>query len=188
VHSAILNPLSAGDIFVDVGANVGYYTILASKRVGKQGHVIAIEPFPETVEQLKLNIGVNCAYNIEVIESAVWSESNMKLVPKFTKGFWGQVRLEPNVEETNEKIHVPAKCIDDICKVYPFIKVLKIDIEATEYEALKGAKETLAKTQFVITECNQNREQIVCLLKEAGFQIQKLNFCTYILASKPAQF
>jgi len=184
-HDAILSPLSEGDVFVDVGANVGYYSILASKRVGSLGHVIAIEPFPGTVEQLKRNINANRAYNVEVIKAAVWSESGKKVALKFAKGFWGQVKVDTEAETINDRyISVSTRCIDDICRAYPYIKVLKLDIEGAEYEALKGAPKTLSKVQFVVVECSQNQRQIVQLLTEMGFQIKKLNFATYILAER----
>jgi FkbM family methyltransferase len=64
--------LSAGDIFVDVGANVGYYSIMASKLVGESGHVVAIEPSLRIFEMLKTNIALNdCPKNITAINMAV---------------------------------------------------------------------------------------------------------------------
>ena len=187
-QEAILSPLSEGDVFVDVGANVGYYSILASKRVGPLGKVIAIEPFPGTVEQLKRNINANRVYNVNVIEAAAWSESGKKIAFKFTTGFWGQVKTDARSEPINDLFMTSTISIDDICGSYRYIKVLKLDIEGAEYEALKGAKKTLSKVQFLIVECSQNQRQIVHLLREMGFQVKKLNFTTYILAErKPAK-
>lgn len=183
-HDAILKPLSEGDIFIDVGANVGYYSIVASKRVGLLGHVIAIEAFPDTVEQLRTNITLNCAHNIEVIQAAAYSETGKKVVLEFTKGFWGQVRVAEEIKNDGQQIFCSTIRIDDVCKAYSHIKVLKLDIEGAEYEALRGAEETLLKVEYVIAECTQKKREIISLLKEKGFQVSELSYTTYIIAKR----
>jgi FkbM family methyltransferase len=66
--SARLRP---GDVFCDVGANIGYYTLLASPIVGKTGKVVAVEPSPDAVEALNQNIALNNAINVRVVRAAM---------------------------------------------------------------------------------------------------------------------
>jgi len=70
---AILRP---GDSLLDIGANVGYYSILAGMLVGEEGQVFAVEPMPETVGALRVNIALNGLDNITVIERAVTTSPN----------------------------------------------------------------------------------------------------------------
>jgi len=75
VHDQILGLLRSGDVYVDVGSNVGYYAVLASAIVGATGRVIAIEPSPETAKVLEQNIQLNGAGNVTVVNAAAWKES-----------------------------------------------------------------------------------------------------------------
>src|SRR5262245_8579614 len=63
--------VSPGDVVFDVGAHVGFYTLLASVLVGKRGRVIAFEPVPANLEYLRHHIRLNRIDNVEIIEAAV---------------------------------------------------------------------------------------------------------------------
>jgi FkbM family methyltransferase len=63
--------LAPGDVFCDVGANIGYYTLLAAPIVGKTGKVVAVEPSPEAVEALNRNIALNNVSNVRVVRAAM---------------------------------------------------------------------------------------------------------------------
>src|SRR5258708_323497 len=70
----ILEVLSPGDIFVDVGANIGYYSFLASRKIGVKGRVFAFEIDERPIRCLKQTISYHRLQNIEVINAAVWHE------------------------------------------------------------------------------------------------------------------
>ena len=59
VNKLILSCLKDGDIFIDVGANIGYYSVLVGKIVGESGQVISVEPIPTTAKVLKYNVKLN---------------------------------------------------------------------------------------------------------------------------------
>src|SRR5690606_39869903 len=63
--------LARGDVFVDVGANIGYYTVLSAKRVGPHGHVVAIEAFQDISAALTQHINRNHLCNVRVVNEAV---------------------------------------------------------------------------------------------------------------------
>jgi FkbM family methyltransferase len=67
--------LQPGDLFVDVGANIGYYTLIAGERVGRAGKVLAFEPYAPVRERLLRNIALNQLQNIEVVASCVGSST-----------------------------------------------------------------------------------------------------------------
>src|SRR5207249_2412898 len=63
--------LSPGDTFIDVGANIGYYSLLAARRVGPTGSVVAIEPSPKTFRALEANLAQNRLKNVRTVNAAV---------------------------------------------------------------------------------------------------------------------
>jgi len=188
VHNAILDPLTAGDVFVDVGANIGYYSVLASKRVGSQGTVVAVEAMPDTLAQLMRNIGENHLGNIRVVHAVAWSKPDQPIQINFKKGYYGQAstKLDGGVEV--QSVFVRSMRVDDICESYPSVKVLKLDVEGAELEVMKGALTTLSKTEFVVAECDRDQQQIIRLLSNSGFTVRKLKFTSYILGQRAPRF
>lgn len=72
----LLRLLKEGDTVTDAGANTGIFTTIASFLVGDTGRVIAIEPDPENLMTLQMNIAINTLKNVKVIERALFSESD----------------------------------------------------------------------------------------------------------------
>jgi len=83
VYDLMLSILKKDDVFVDVGANIGYYTILAAK-LG--AHVVTVEPVPETAKVLMLNLKLNGVKNVLVVHKAAWDKRE-KLLINIPKGF-----------------------------------------------------------------------------------------------------
>lgn len=181
VNELILKSLSKDDVFIDVGANIGYYSILAGKIVGEKGQVIALEPIPDTVKVLNLNIELNNLRNIKVIPKAAWSDSSL-LTIYVPEGYYGWA--SPMKQHRSKSFRLKAVSLDDISKKIPIIKLLKIDVEGSEYQVLIGAKETLKKTKHIFMEISEKSDEIRRMLEEATFKIRKLKFATYIYAQK----
>lgn len=187
IHEAILGSLDDGDVFVDVGSNIGYYSLLAARKVGKAGRVIAIEANPRNAEQLRRNISLNAADNIEVIEAAAWSESGRQGRIRFRNGFFGQAYLERDNEvQTEDKMLEKTRLtrIDDICKDFDLIKIMKIDVEGAEYEALKGAQKTLPRTEMVVIEISRDYAQIFDFLSRAGYMLKESSWSSNFICQR----
>ena len=185
VHDAILDHLKEGDVFVDGGANVGYYSVLGAKKVGPDGRVVAVEPIPATIEQLRRNIAANKLPNVDVITDAISFRSGQTLPMHVVGGGFGRGALldQLGVGES-QSFGVTTTTIDDICKKHNRISLIKLDIEGAEFDALQGAQATLQKTDALVIECNQDRDAIMNLLQSSGFVVSELNFTTYILAKR----
>jgi FkbM family methyltransferase len=145
-----------GDIVVDVGAHIGRYTIIASKRVGESGKVIAIEAHPGNFEMLNRNVKLNKLTNVTALNYAVYSkESKLKLyVPGEESGFTVYNTITTNRAKTDEKfIEVNANTLDYILQQngisHADINWIKIDVEGAEFEVLKGATNVLSKSKDV---------------------------------------
>ena len=71
---AVLCFVEDGSIAWDVGANIGLWTLLMSRRVGGRGHVVAFEPIPTTAMRLRENLGLSTAQSVTVVQTALGSE------------------------------------------------------------------------------------------------------------------
>ncbi len=181
VHDVILDQLTEGDTFVDLGANIGYYTILAAKQVGTSGRVLAVEPLGDNFGILSKNIELNTLSNVQIFRAACW-ERPSKLRIWLRPGFYGLASLKRGDESTHEE--VDATTLDSLCSQLRTIKFLKIDVEGAELEVLKGGGETLKKTNYVVFEASKNRSECRELLKSASFEVTEMQFKPYMLAWK----
>ena len=134
--------LKEGMIVVDVGANIGVYTILAAEKVGKNGKVIAIEPEPKNYQQLLKNIKLNNFQNVIPINIALADHNGSeKLYISYCAGLHSLIASE----NTISSIKVPLKTVDKLLEELNLkkIDIIKIDTEGSELPVLKGAEKTL---------------------------------------------
>lgn len=131
-----------GDVVVDVGANIGYYSLVFSDIVGQNGSVIACEPFPRALDHLKKNFSYNprLASRITLLEVAC-SDRKSTLRMEESEGNLGG----SSVHEHGDGISVPGDTLDSLLKDAPKVSLIKIDIEGREKEALQGAQGIIAK-------------------------------------------
>ncbi len=141
----IKSSLDENDIVLDAGAYVGIFSVYASKKVGREGKVIAFEPDPDTARRLNKNLELNNASNVEIINKGLWS-SDATLVFKAGRELASSFVTEDNVDNL-KKIEVPVTTIDNAMKDVNVKNKLfiKMNIEGSEIEALKGAVETIRK-------------------------------------------
>jgi FkbM family methyltransferase len=145
-----------GDVVIDIGAHIGLYTIIGSKRVGTQGKVVAIEAHPGNFEMLNRNIKLNQLTNVIPLNYAVYSkETKIKLyLPSGESGFTKYNTIMPNWINTQEKfVEVNANTLDYLLQLNKIrqeeINWIKIDVEGAEFEVLKGATNVLSKSKDV---------------------------------------
>lgn len=151
----VLHSLRENDLFVDVGANIGSYSILAAGAVGAD--VISIEPIPETYSRLERNVTLNnLTSQIRLYNLGVSSE---RTTLQFTKSLDTMNRLAIPGEDI-ECLDVEVTTLDDILGDRT-ANVVKIDVEGHELAALRGATLTLSNPALraVILETNQCGER-----------------------------
>jgi FkbM family methyltransferase len=146
------NPKS-GDIVVDVGAHIGLYSLIAAKRVGPGGKVIAIEPDPENCSLLQRNVELNGLTNVTILQRAAFSSSSkLKLyLPGKERGFTKLSTIMTNRAVTEEFLEVDATTLDQLMLHQGLTEVnwIKIDVEGAELEVLKGATVTIAGSKNI---------------------------------------
>lgn len=145
-----------GDIVVDIGAHMGRYTIISSKRVGPHGKVIAIEAEPFNFEILNRNIKLNQLSNVVALNDAVYSkETKIKLY--LTAGESGYTIFNTTISnrvKTGQKfVDVNANTLDNLLQqngITGEVNWIKIDVEGAEFEVLKGAHNVLSKSKCLV--------------------------------------
>jgi FkbM family methyltransferase len=141
---AWLEVLKPGDVVLDIGANMGVYSIRAGQKVGPHGHVFAFEPLPETVARLKRNISYNKLDNITVLDIAVGDRDGVATLYEGKRQSSASVCHHSMSGPSHE---VKVKTIDTVVKELKLARVdwIKMDIEGAEPAALAGMEETLAR-------------------------------------------
>ncbi len=146
--------LRPGDVFVDVGANVGYFSLVAAKLVGPSGRVIAFEPTPPTLDRLRDNIALNDLANIEVQAAAVFDQETTVTISQPHDANTGANSIRPNANPDAPSWQVPAVRLDRALPAGLPIRLLKVDVEGADLHALRGGAERLrgADAPFVMCE------------------------------------
>src|ERR671921_1750065 len=146
-----------GDIVVDIGAHIGHYTLIASKRVGTNGKVVAIEAHPGNFEMLNRNIKLNRLTNVIPLNYAVYSkETKIKLyLPDEESGNTIYNTLISDRATNEEKfVEVNANTLDYLLQSKGIkeeeVNWIKIDVEGAEFEVLKGAANVLSKSKDIV--------------------------------------
>lgn len=185
----ILKHVNAGDVVFDIGANIGYFTVLLAQRVGETGKVIAYEANPDIFGFIKDNIAINYLVpQCELINKAVSSTHGM-LHLNVLEGFPGfssainrpemYIKLYPGALKT---VSVEAEPIDVHAGKYPKVRFIKMDIEGGEYDALMGMKRLLQSSEVDFIGLEWNRDMGREKADGLAAYIQELITADYILA------
>jgi FkbM family methyltransferase len=188
--AAFINTLSDGQMLFDVGANVGYYTILGSRLVGPRGKVIAIEPVLRNLVYLHQHIRLNKAINVSVVSAACSDTLSLSVFSSghnFATGYLLADRPAQNDSKGNWFL-VPTVTIDALVEQMGAPPdVIKVDVEGAELSVLKGAQVTLSKVKprvFLSTHSDALRSACMAYLKGFGYLFDVLSDD----ASNPSEF
>jgi FkbM family methyltransferase len=171
-QAAIAQCLRPGGVLYDVGANVGVYTLLASRLVGGSGHVVAFEPLPANLTFLRRHIQLNRCGNVRVVEAALSDRCGTGTFA--TRGHRSMGRLT-----TDGGAAVSVLALDEAVRrlALPLPSVIKMDIEGGEAAALRGAADTLERSRpviFLSTHGRAVREQCLDWLGSRGYDVSAL--------------
>ncbi|HLA12088.1 MAG TPA: FkbM family methyltransferase [Pyrinomonadaceae bacterium] len=172
IQKRFANEVQAGEVVFDIGANVGFYSLLASVRVGPTGAVYSFEPLPQNTKLLKKHLQINKIQNVTVLEVAV---SSFETRSRFddTSG--------PASGHFSKKGRLQVQCvsIDFLVsrgRVRP-PNCMKIDVEGAEAQALSGAEAVLQAYQpkiFLSTHGPEARRDCTEILRGFGYHLEPL--------------
>lgn len=170
-QSAVAQRLHPGHVFYDVGANVGFYSLLASRRVRPGGIVHAFEPLPDNVSHLRRHLALNGADDVRVHAVALADVDGMARFALGDSSSEGKLRTDGGLvvqtARMDSLVHQGLEPPD----------VIKMDIEGGEVAALMGARETLGTHRPVLLVATHGAEAHRCtlaLLGELGYRVESL--------------
>ncbi len=167
--------ISSGAVVVDIGANIGCFSLKAAQTAGR---VLSYEPFPPNYDLLRENIALNKAENIEVYNVAVGGKAGKSvLFLPDNDSFVGRVSLHPG--RGTRTVECASITLDQVLldNNLDAIDLLKIDCQGAEYEILYSADtETLRRVQQIITECEQYDDPPEWSIKALSAHLQNQGF------------
>lgn len=180
VYRAVERLLGTGDSFIDGGANVGAFSVLAARIVGDAGTVHAIEMHPETFAALSSNVALNGLQNVTLFNKALSSESGKTMAAKVGRNRFGQASLSTKSKVFSDdaavSFNVDLVTLDEVAQSLGRVALIKLDLEGYELAALQGAEQLLKRTDHLIFELwDQRDDAAISLLSGQGFSCTQLN-------------
>jgi len=163
--------LTKGDWVLDIGANIGHYSLRFSELVGSTGRVIAIEPVPETFALLAANVALVSNQNVTLLNVAV-SDSPKLLgmtIPTFQTGLPNY--YQAHLTHCNPAFNVLCLSIDSLTLPH-CIKLVKIDSEGHEFSVLRGMQHLLQRDHPTLI-VEGDSPEVVSYLKAFGYSYEK---------------
>lgn len=166
VQEALQQHLRQGMTFYDIGANIGFFSLLAARQVGREGRVVAFEADPEIAARLREHVTRNAFGWIAVEEKAVWSEQGTVYFARIDPATSPDRGLG-HVASANagDTIQVNAVSLDEFTKTQPPPDFLKCDVEGAEVEVFRGAQRLLREKRPGVI-CEMHSEENHRLLFE----------------------
>lgn len=186
VQQALARILHPGDVFYDIGANVGFLTVIAARLVGAQGQVIAFEPVPENAAAVRHNCEINGIANVQVSETAISDEiGTASLHVAEYAGGSALAAADNMTDDLKGVMTVAVTTVDALIaqRQAPPPTLVKIDVEGAEINVLRGMRETLSRVRpIVLYEIDDEDAQrlaakaALCadFLREMGYEIEEL--------------
>jgi FkbM family methyltransferase len=148
--------LRPGMVFVDIGANIGYYSLIASTLVGCAGRVLAFEPDPGNFALLQRNVAENQCENVIAVQKAVSTATRQMTLYRSGDNFGDHRTYEPGDTKVGPRRHklsvatVEAVSLDEyLASRHPRVDFVKMDIQGSEPDAFAGMRGTLKQNPDV---------------------------------------
>lgn len=164
----LLKYLRETDIFIDVGANIGVYSLLASSRI-KDGHIYALEPIPKNYSRLQENLELNSIKNATAYPLAAFSSKNIVFMDLADEDCMASIITEHD----NKNFSVEADTLDNLFGSLHQIKLIKLDAEGSEVSILKGSRNLLSSQSPPVFLLDYYTRDVASVLLSHGFLLYK---------------
>jgi FkbM family methyltransferase len=188
IESLLRKYLRNGDSFVDVGANIGYFSLFASRIVGSGGVVHAFEPATDTYSRLVKNMAINSFENTRSYKNALGDECVKSELKLSTSENTGKTSLRPL---TTSRGHESVECLrldsfNEMIDVPP--KVVKIDVEGFELRVIKGMSGIFERNPMklpiiifefspeYLIENGDQPEDLLTILRNQGYDLKVIDW------------
>ena len=172
VQEALAEHVRPGAVVYDLGANVGFFTLLAARLAGPEGHVVAFEPDPTCAAAITENARLNGAAKVTVFQRAAGSSARRERLFVVRDGSWSHLESRGRHPLTASAIDVEVVPLDELVRSgeAPPPDVVKLDVEGSEIEALEGMREVLASHRPVLVcELHETATEVAALLEGCDY-------------------
>ncbi|MEU7159227.1 FkbM family methyltransferase [Streptomyces chrestomyceticus] len=179
--------LRPGDVFVDVGANIGYYSLLASRLVGEKGAVVALEASSDFHRVLRKQVAINGCGNVRAVNAAISDREEMLTFILASSHNMGANSIVPYAGEAESTFEVAAQPLSDVLSADELARarVIKIDVEGAEGSVVRGlvplldqlrsdAELAIEVTPQRMLELGESAEELLGALRANGFHMYRL--------------
>ncbi len=179
--------LRPGDTFVDVGANIGYFSLLASRLVGSEGHVVAIEASPVFHQSLLRNVRLNGRHNVRAINTAVSGKRELLEFVLASDRNLGANSIVPYDGPAASTFEVEARPLTEVLTATEIAaaRVIKIDVEGAEGSVVRGMAPLLGRlrsdveitvevTPERMAKLGDSAEELLGTMRDHGFHVYRL--------------
>ena len=180
VEKCLQSLLNPGDTFLDVGANIGYFSMMASKIVGDQGIVVSFEPSARALTKLTSHACLNQCRNLLVCSHAVGETTSRTYLNWAAPSNIGGSTINRGIPSQGAIEPILVRRLDDVCRDLSLKpNLIKMDIEGFELFALRGAKETLATfhpnvvcelTEAFLRDHGQSSQALIQFMLDLGYR------------------
>lgn len=181
VQRALTALVRPGMTVFDVGANVGFLSVIAARLVGETGKVVSFEPLPDNVRQIVYNLSLNGFTHASIRPEALGKTDGMAHFQTSAQPTWGKLAsLGSTVSQPTGEIPVSVRRLDSLLSEIPLPtpNLMKIDVEGAEEDVLLGAQEVIRKHQpALMIELHGTNLAIASLL-------EAWSYTTVVLGSK----
>jgi len=176
VQQALAELLEPGMTFYDVGANMGFFSLIAWRRVGPHGRVRSFEPLPESARTLRHNVALNRAENVEVVEAAVGARPGRAQLAVTAESVQAHLADIDTDTPTLGVVDVEVTAIDaELAAGHAVPDVVKIDVEGAELRVLAGMRDTLEQHRpALICELHGTAPEVCDFLEALGYRLEAL--------------
>ena len=166
--SLFLRHIRPGQQVLDIGAAVGYYTLLAARLVGPKGSVVAFEPHPENLRYLRRHVHQNSLTNVRILNVAVADRDG-------TARFGGGTGSGTSRLQEEGEFEVAVRRLDGLAETHALApQLLKIDVEGAELDVLRGSADLIREcrpTIFLSTHGPMHHAPCCLLLESWGYEL-----------------
>jgi FkbM family methyltransferase len=174
LQQALVCELRNGDVFYDIGANAGFFSLVGAYCVGNKGCVFAFEPLPSNAEAVEEAFVINGLTNCHLIRAAVTNHSGEVSFSSSDDSSTAHI-TSVSMRGKKETFNVPALTLDEFIQKFPSPNLMKIDVEGAELLVLKGAEKLLRGSNppklIIEVHTKNNNDELLDFLLNMGYHL-----------------
>ena len=177
VQEALVRHLERGAVMYDIGANLGFFSLVAARLLGPEGRVYAFEPAPDNAAAITRNARLNQLENIDVIPRAVSSRGGTARLQVVDDQSWSRLEEFGEHPDTERVLEVATVTIDELVQsgALPPPAVVKIDVEGAELAVVEGMAATIERYQpAIVCELHETHEGFAAAMAAHAYRVVNL--------------